>query len=232
MLSRFLSLFPTAARDPELHPVRHGLLFAFFNALTWQVGIGTPVILFAEKLGANSFQVGLVYSFVFLLTPLQVLSTALLPRYGFKKIMMSGWTLRSVFLSVPLILALFAPEQGNPWMVRLLVWSVFFFCVFRAIGAAAIIPWLYALLPPGARGRYFSNDQFLSGLAGVGTLVVCSATFALLPIYTAFIVQYLLALGGSFAANYALQRLPDVPHPTALSLRKVLVGTLRSPHEG
>jgi MFS family permease len=171
--------------------------------------------------------VGLAYSFVFLLTPLQVLSTALLPRYGFKKIMMSGWTLRSVFLAIPLLLALLAPVRGSPWMVAALVWSVFFFCLFRAIGSSAIVPWLYAILPPGTHGRYFSSDQFLSGLAGVGTLVLCSVTFALLPIYAAFGAQYLVALLGSFAANYALQRLPDAPRPTALDLRKVLVATPR-----
>ncbi len=78
-----MSLFPTAQSDPALAPYRAGLLFGFFNALTWQIGIGTPMVLFAERLGASSFQVGLAYSFVFLLTPVQVVATALLPHYGF-----------------------------------------------------------------------------------------------------------------------------------------------------
>ena len=76
------TIFPTQKSDPELYPVRSGLVFGFFNALTWQVGIGTPMVLFAERLGATTLQVGLAYSFVFTLTPIQVLSTALLPRYG------------------------------------------------------------------------------------------------------------------------------------------------------
>jgi hypothetical protein len=63
------ALFPTARTDPELAPFRPGLVFAFFNAIAWQIGIGTPMVLFAEELGATPFQVGLAYSFVFICYP-------------------------------------------------------------------------------------------------------------------------------------------------------------------
>src|SRR6187549_579451 len=102
------SLFPTAKSDPELAPFRPGLVFAFFNAFAWQIGIGTPMVLFAEQLGATPFEVGLAYSFVFILTPIQIISTALLPRYGFKALMLGGWRTRSFFLAVPAILAVLA----------------------------------------------------------------------------------------------------------------------------
>ena len=39
------TLFPTAKTDPELAPFRAGIVFAFFNALSWQIGIGTPMVL-------------------------------------------------------------------------------------------------------------------------------------------------------------------------------------------
>ena len=61
------------------------------------------MVLFAEQLGATPFQVGLAYSFVFVLTPLQIVSTALLPRYGFKALMLGGWRTRSFFLGVPAV---------------------------------------------------------------------------------------------------------------------------------
>jgi MFS family permease len=221
-------LFPTTRSDPELAPFRPGLSFAFFNALAWQIGIGTPMVLFAEQLGASPLQVGLAYSFVFLLTPIQVVSTALLPRYGFKRVMLGGWGIRSVFLSVPAVLAVLVPILGvRDWMASVLVGSVFWFCFFRSIGAAAIMPWLYAILPTQARGRYFGSDQFISGVAGVGTLLACVALFAMLPIYTALLVQYGIALVGSVFSYFALKRLPDAPNPTALSLASVLRDTPR-----
>lgn len=148
------SIFPTAKSDPELFPFRPGLTFAFFNALAWQIGIGTPMVLFAEELGATPFQVGLAYSFVFVLTPLQIVSTALLPRFGFKALMLGGWRTRSFFLGVPVLLAVLAMRGVQSWMLGAMIWSVFFFCVFRSIGAASGTSWFYAILPEGVRGRY------------------------------------------------------------------------------
>jgi hypothetical protein len=221
------ALFPTAKSDPELAPYRAGLLFGFFNALTWQIGIGTPMVLFAERLGASSFQVGLAYSFVFLLTPVQVAATALLPHYGFKRVTLSGWGARSLFLAVPVWLAILAPEVGQPWMVGALIGSVFFFCLFRSLGAGAMTTWFIGLLPPAVRGRYFASDQFLSGIAGVGALVACSVLFAFLPIYTALLVQYAIALVGSTLSYYSLKQLPDIARPAAISLRSVIRDTPR-----
>ncbi|MBI5770272.1 MAG: hypothetical protein HZA93_21020 [Verrucomicrobia bacterium] len=222
------SFFPTAKSDPELFPFRPGLTFAFFNALAWQIGIGTPMVLFAEQLGATPFQVGLAYSFVFVLTPVQIVSTALLPRYGFKAVMLGGWRTRSFFLAVPAVLAAVALLRGPlPWMVAALVWSVFFFCVFRSIGAASGVAWFYAILPAGLRGRYWANDQFVAAVASVGTLLACAALFALLPVYWALLVQYAIALVGSTISYFSLRQLPDAERPASISLRTVLRDTPR-----
>lgn len=221
------SLFPTAKSDPELAPFRPGLVFAFFNALAWQIGIGTPMVLFAEQLGATPFQVGLAYSFVFILTPIQIVSTALLPRFGFKAVMLGGWRTRSFFLGVPAVLALLALRGEQPWMIPAFVWSVFGFCLFRSIGAASGTSWFYAILPETVRGRYFASDQFVSAVAGVGTLLASAALFALLPVYPALLAQYGIALAGSTISYYSLKQLPDAERPTSISLRTVLRDTPR-----
>lgn len=224
----FSRLFPTEKTDPELAPFRSGLLFGFFNALTWQIAIGTPMVLFAESLGASPAQVGLAYSFVFLLTPIQVVATAFVPRFGFKRVTLAGWGSRSLFLVVPLVLTALAPRLGvRGWMVHALIWSVFLFCFCRSIGASSMVSWLYGLLPENARGRYFANDQFLSGIAGVGTLLVSAALFACLPIYPALLLQYGIASVGSTLSFVMLRKLPDVPAPGPISLWAVLRGTPR-----
>jgi drug/metabolite transporter (DMT)-like permease len=108
-----------------------------------------------------------------------------------------------------------------------LIWSVFFFCFFRSVGAAAMTTWFLGLLPPSVQGRYFASDQFLSGVGGVGTLIACAALFALLPIYQALLVQYVIALIGSTLSYYSLKRLPDIERPTAISLSSVVRDTPR-----
>lgn len=220
--------FSSAQDDPALRRVSPGLSFAFFNAPTWQIGLGTPMVLFAEQLGASPAQVGLAYAWVFVLTPVQILSTALLPRFGFKRVMLGGWRMRSVFLVVPMALAMLAAAWGpRTWMVQLLGWSVFLFCLFRAVGASASTPWLYAIVPASVRGRYFASDQYLAGIAGVLTLLVCAALFAFLPVYPALLLQYGIAVLGSLLSYRALSQLPDAPRPQPISLMEVARATPR-----
>lgn len=220
-------LFPTRTRHPELYPHRHGLYFSFFHALNWQVVIGTPTVLFMQHLGADSFQVGLVFSWTFLLTPVQVIATALLPHLGFKRLTLFGWNARAWFLLVPLGLACLAPAQPAGWMISGMVIAMFCYAVYRAIGTAAITPWLYQVVPEDIRGRYWSTDQLLAAVAGLGILVLCAGIFVVLPPYSAFQVQYLIAIFGALAAYRALKLLPDVPKPKLISLEKILTETPR-----
>lgn len=224
----FSRLFPTEKSDPELAPFRSGLFVSFFNAFTWQIVIGTPMVLFAEALGATPAQVGLAYSFVFLLTPVQIVAAAYVSRYGFKRVTLTGWSIRTGFLVAPIVLTALAAHYGaRSWMATALIWSVFFFCLCRAIGASAIISWLYALLPEKALGRYFANDHFVSGVSGVATLLASAALFAFLPLYVSLLVQYVIALTGSTLGLLYLRRLPDVKRPPSISLWAVLRETPR-----
>ncbi len=206
----------------SLRPFRMGFAFGFFNAMTWQVALGTPLVLLAETLGATAFQVGLMYSFLFLMTPVQVLSTALLPRFGYRRLMLFGWGTRAVCLLVPIYLAWISPPEPQTWHIHALIGSIFFFALLRAIGNCAFIPWMYSIIPERARGRYFANEQIFSGTAGVGTLLFCSLTFWKLDLFPAFFWQYLVALSGALLSWYALSKLQDGPKPDPIDLRMVL----------
>ncbi len=211
--------------NSSLRPFRAGLVFSFFNAITWQVALGTPLVLLAERLGASAFQVGVLYSFVFLMTPVQVLSTAFLPRFGFKRVMLAGWGLRSLFLVPPILLALTDLNDPQTWKVNVLIATMFLFCLMRAVGNAAFIPWLYAILPENARGRYFANDQIFSGIAGLLTLLTASLLFYLLRDSEAFFWQFTMAFAGALLCWWALSRLADGPRPNTISLRRIVRDT-------
>lgn len=204
---------------PSLRPFAPALWFSGANALTWMVALGTPMVLFVERLGGSTFQVGLASSFTFLLMPIQVISTAALGRLGYRRQMMTGWGVRGVFLLVPLGLALAAPDPPASWMPGLLVAAMFCFCVVRAFGVAAHIPWLAAILPGEVRGRFFATDHFVVGIVGVATLLLCSVLFASLPGYEAFALVYALAMTGSLFAVLNLLRLPTAPNPTTAPVR-------------
>jgi len=143
-------------------------------------------------------------------------------RHGFKRVLLDGWRTRSLFLLVPVALALLALHDVRPWMAGAFVASIFGFCFFRAVGMSAQTPWLYAVLPPGARGRYFASDQALGGAAGIITMLGCAGLFAWLPIFPALFVQYAVALAGAWLSYRAMGRLADAPRPTDSGVAETL----------
>ncbi len=210
-----------------LRPFRAGYWFGGFNGLTWMIGLGTPMVLLAERLGASAFQVGLASAFVFVLLPLQVVSTAALPRLGYKRQMVLGWSCRLLFLLVPLSLAWTAPSEPARWMPGLLVASVFGFCLLRAFGVAAHIPWMASILPPELRGRFFATDHAIVSVVGVVTLLALASLFEWLPDWDAFVWTYALALVGSLLAVTSLLRLPDAPPPPPTPVRALPAAAAR-----
>jgi MFS family permease len=217
----------SSSNQPSLAPYANLLKFGFFNATTWMIGLGTPLVLLAGELGASSFQVGIAYAFVLLLLPVQILATYTLPRFGYKRQVIFGWAARGVFLLIPLGLASIGPSQPAPWMVYSLIASSFFFSFFRAIGGCAVMPMIYATLPDAVRGRYFATDQAVTGLSGIMTLLLCAALFRLLPTYDAFFWQYAYAIIGTFFTIYYLSQVEDPPKPTSTSLKQIATETPR-----
>jgi hypothetical protein len=215
----------SAARS--LRPFRAGYWFGWFNGLTWMMTFGTPMVLLLEQLRATTLQVGLVTSFVFVLYPLQILATGLLSRLGFQRQMVTAWSLRAVFLLVPLGIAVQAPPEPEPWMANAVVAAVFCFCFFRAFGVACHVAWFAAIVPDAARGRFFATEQAVTSTVGLLALLGCSALFGALAPYPAFRVVYGVALFGSTMAVASLLRLPPGPRPEPSPLREMGPETLR-----
>jgi MFS family permease len=209
----------------SLAPYANLLKFSFFNATTWMIALGTPLVLLAGELGASSFEVGLIYAFVFLLLPVQILATSTLPRFGYKKQIIFAWATRGAFLLIPLYLAWLGPAEPRRWMVHVLILSAFGFSLFRTFGSCAIMPLLYAKLPDNVRGRYFSTDQAVIGISGIVTLLLCSLLFRLLPVYEAFKWQYLYAIAGTLLTVYYLARETDPPKPVQVDVKEILTET-------
>lgn len=203
------------------------LRFSFFNATTWMIGLGTPLILLAGELGASSFEVGLIYAFVFLMLPVQVIATSTLPRFGYKKQLIFGWATRGAFLFIPLFLASLAPDQPERWMVLALITSTFLFAFFRAIGGCAVMPLIYAVIPEDRRSGYFSRDQAVTATSGILTLLLCALLFRYLPAYKAFFWQYTYAIVGVALTLLFISRVKDPPKPEQTSLQEIAAETPR-----
>lgn len=210
-----------------LYAYRHGLSFGFFEGIVWLIASATPMILLLQHLGGSPFQVGLAYSFGYLILPLQVLATAFLRHFGYKKQLLFSWSTRTLFLFIPLTLALLSPNSPQSWMPTLMVWAFFFFSLFRAFGHSAWFPWLYSLVPDKFHGRYFAFDQSLMNLAGVLVLLLSAGFFFVFTTYNAFALVYLITIFASLAAIYSIKKLPTVKNLETSNLKDIWKNSLR-----
>lgn len=191
--------------------LRNAYLFAWFNALSYQIVLGSPMILYAKALGASATVLGVIAGMMPLLVILQIPAAAHIPRIGYRRFVLSGWGIRVLFI---LGMAL-VPLLGGVWDARnqlaLLLFLLFGFNLSRGISSCAWLPWITALVPPELRGRYLARDAAIQNLAGMVTLWIA----ALLlggeggPWQFASLFAFSAAMGG--LSLVFLKRMPDVP---------------------
>ena len=145
--------------------------FSFFNAVSFQIVLGAPVILFAKSLGASSFVLGTIAALTPLLNILQLLAARFLHRVGYKRFVLSGWGARTFFTFCIAVLPLL-PGLSTPTRLGLLIAALFCFNLLRGFSAGAWLPWLTALVPAPVRGRFLSRDNAFMHLGCLAALLL------------------------------------------------------------
>lgn len=183
--------------------------FALFNAVAFQIMMGAPVILYAKSLGASSTVLGLIAALTPLMTIFQLPAARFLENYGYKRFVLMGWGLRTVFIffiaSVPLLFFLDLTSK-----LAVLIGALFFFNLLRGISSAAWLPWITLLIPESIRGRFLSLDQIFVHL---GCLLALLASAVIMEGHVDdweySLVFFLSALGG-FLSLIFIKRIPDI----------------------
>jgi len=186
--------------------------FSFFNAVSFQIVLGTPVILYAKSLGASSLVLGALAALTPFLTMLQLVAARFLHRTGYKRFVLAGWGTRTLFTAVVAVLPLWPGLEAGTRLVVLFV-ALFCFNFLRGFAAGAWLPWLTALVPEKLRGRFLSRDQAYMHL---GCLVALLAS-AWMMAGSAEAVEYAAVFGIGVAAAvcslWFIRRIPDAQSP-------------------
>jgi MFS family permease len=147
--------------------------FSFFNAVCFQIMLGSPIVLYAKSLGANSFILGVIAGLTPVLTILQFVAARMLHRTGYRKLVLAGWGTRTVFSCIIATLPLW-PGVSDAARLGLLLAALFAFNALRGFASGAWLPWLTAIIPENVRGRFLSRDQAFMHLGCFVALVVSS----------------------------------------------------------
>jgi len=207
---------PDAPGVPNLQPA---YWFSAFNALSFQVVLGGPMVLYAKTLGASATVLGVVAGMMPLLTISQIPAAAFVDRIGYRRFVIGGWSTRILFIFLMALVPLAGTVMSPVARLAALLGLLFCFNLSRGISSCAWLPWITGLVPIESRGRYLAGDQACSNSASfvcfltVAALLGAGSWFPAPPQEWQFSIAFLFsALMGTLSLTF-LKRMPDTPVP-------------------
>src|SRR5256886_15915587 len=128
------SSFPTG-----LH---NAFLFAAFNALSFQLVLSSPMVLYARTLGASATVLGIVAGMMPLLVIFQIPAASYVSRVGFKRFVYAGWGTRVLFIFGMALVPLTGGFLDARNRLALMLMLLFCFNLSRGISSCAWLPWI------------------------------------------------------------------------------------------
>ncbi len=201
---------PLPPTSPTLAPA---YWFSVFNALSFQIALAGPMLLFAKSLGASATVLGLLGGMMPLLTVAQIPAAQFISRVGYKQFVIGGWSLRVLFIFALALIPLGGGFLDDTTRLVLLLAVLFGFNLARGISSCAWLPWITILVPPEIRGRYLAADQLCMNAGSGLAFLLAAGLLAWAPSGWGFAVAFLFsAVMGSLSLIF-LRRMPDVPVP-------------------
>lgn len=200
---------------PGLH---NAFLFAAFNALSFPIVCGSPMILYAKTLGASATVLGIITGMMPLLTVFQIPAASHIGRVGYRRFVYAGWGMRVMFIGGMAVVPLLSGVIDATARLSLLLLLLGAFNLSRGISSCAWLPWITTLVPENVRGKYLGRDAACVNLASFTVIVLAAFALGEQPSPWQFTALLVFSAAMGAASLVFLKRIPDVA-PPAESLR-------------
>jgi len=191
--------------------LQNAFLFAAFNALSFQIVLGSPIILYAKTLGGSATVLGIIAGMMPLLVIFQIPAANHVSRIGYRKFFLVGWSTRVLFIFglalVPLTVAFLDAKTRLALVLALL----FGFSLSRGISSCAWLPWITALVPPALRGKYLLRDAAMTNAGSFVTVMIAAGVLSGETRAWQFSILFLFSAVTGLISLSFMKRIPDVP---------------------
>jgi len=194
--------------------VTNAYLFAMFNALSFQIVLSAPMVLYAKSLGASATVLGVIVGMMPLLVIFQIPAAQYVARVGYKRFVFAGWGMRVVMIFFMAVVPITFSFLNAANRLALILILLFAFNLSRGISSAGWLPWITSIVPASVRGQYLSREAGAVNLASFttyGVSGICLAggqprawQFALLFLFSAIM--------GAISLHF-LKRIPEAEIP-------------------
>jgi MFS family permease len=206
-----------ASFPPGLH---NAFLFSTFNALSYQLVLSSPMVLYAKTLGASATVLGIIAGMMPLLVIFQIPAANYIPRVGFKRFVYAGWGTRVLFIFAMALVPLAGGFLDAKNRLALLLVLLFCFNLSRGISSCAWLPWITLLVPAKLRGRYLARDAAVQSAGSFVTFLVAAACLVGNPHPWQFTILFAFSgVTGAISLSF-LKRIPDADLPEEVRASK------------
>ena len=130
-----------AAFPAEFHAgIKNAWTFSAFNALSFQIVLGSPMILYAKTLNANATVLGIIAGMMPLMVIFQIPAAQYINRVGYKRFVLAGWGTRTLFTFGMVLVPLATPLLDVTTRLVLMLALLFCFNLVRGISSCAWLP--------------------------------------------------------------------------------------------
>jgi MFS family permease len=199
--------------------LRNAYGFATFNALSYQIVLGSPMFLYATSLQATATVVGIVAGMMPLLVLFQIPAASHVPRVGYRRFMLAGWSARVMFIFVMALVPFASGVVGPAGCLVLMVSLLFGFNLSRGISSAAWLPWITTLVPPDRRGHYLARESACVNSASAVTLMLAAIVLRSRPEPWQFSILFAFSATMGAVSLLYLKRIPDAAGPESAGER-------------
>ena len=154
--------FARLGRGPTLF-----LAFIVLNGFSCAALIGSIMVLHARALGIDTAWVGVLNSLVPFAMMISIVMTGTAQRLGSKRLLISGWTARTILLSPIMFTPLAYRWWGTQGAAVVLFVSVAMFCLVRAVAGIGWNSWLHEIVDEQHRGLYFTAESIMARGVGI-----------------------------------------------------------------
>jgi MFS family permease len=206
--ARLSALTDKASLPPGLN---NAYLFALFNALSFQVVLSSPMVLYAKSLHASATVLGIITGMMPLLVIFQIPAASYIGRVGYKRFVFAGWGTRVTFIFGMALVPLTGIFLNEGSRLGLILALLFGFNLSRGISSCAWLPWISALVPAEVRGTYLARDAACVNLACFLSLFLAAFGLGSSPRAWQFAMLFAFsAIMGAISLTF-LKRIPDRP---------------------
>ena len=205
---------PSAPEPARFPPGLHNaFLFAAFNALSFPIVCGSPMILYAKTLGASATVLGIITGMMPLLTVFQIPAASHIGRVGYRRFVYAGWGMRVMFIGGMAVVPLLSGVLDATARLSLMLMLLFAFNLSRGISSCAWLPWITTLVPEQVRGQYLGRDAACVNLASFAVIVMSAFALGEQPAPWQFTALYVFSAAMGATSLVFLKRIPDVAPP-------------------